>query len=60
VRDWGQIIEDAKRRLNYFQKSLQHDPSLDDARDYLRRNHADVIPEGLLIEQIEDGPAINE
>ncbi|WP_158607486.1 ATP-binding protein [Flexivirga caeni] len=48
VRDWGQIIEDAKRRLDYFQKSLQHDPSLDDARDYLRRNHGDVIPEGLL------------
>lgn len=48
VRDWGQIINDAKRRLDYFQKSLQHDPSLDDARDYLRHNHGDVIPEGLL------------
>lgn len=48
VRDWGQIIEDARRRLDYFQKSLQHDPSMDDARDYLRRNHGDVIPEGLL------------
>lgn len=48
VRDWGQIIDNAKRRLDYFQKSLQHDPSLDDARDYLRRNHGDVIPEGLL------------
>jgi len=48
VRDWGQIIDDARRRLDYFQKSLQHDPSLDDARDYLRRNHGDVIPEALL------------
>jgi hypothetical protein len=48
VRDWGQIIDDAKRRLDYFQKSLRHDPSLEDARDYLRRNHGDVIPEGLL------------
>ncbi|POH73443.1 ATP-binding protein [Arthrobacter glacialis] len=48
VRDWGQIIDDAKRRLDYFQKSLQHDPSLDDARDYLRRHHGDVIPLGLL------------
>ncbi|OZF42698.1 ATP-binding protein [Rhodococcus sp. 14-2470-1a] len=50
VRDWGQIIDAAKRRLDYFQKSLQHDPSLDDARDYLRRNHGNVIPEGLLAE----------
>jgi hypothetical protein len=48
VRDWGQIIEDAKRRLDYFQKSLQHDPSLNDAREYLNRHHRDVIPEGLL------------
>lgn len=60
VRDWGQIIDDAKRRLDYFQKSLQHDPSLDDARDYLRRNHGDVIPEGLLIDHDRDGSAINE
>ncbi|WP_434966266.1 ATP-binding protein [Janibacter indicus] len=48
VRDWGQIIEEARHRLDYFQKSLQHDPSFEDARDYLRRNHGDVIPEGLL------------
>lgn len=60
VRDWGQIIDDAKRRLDYFQKSLQHDPSLDDARDYLRRNHGDVIPEGLLVDQIEDDSITNE
>lgn len=60
VRDWGQIIDDAKRRLDYFQKSLQHDPSLDDARDYLRRNHGDVIPEGLLVDQSGHGLAVNE
>ncbi|WP_336704839.1 ATP-binding protein [Micrococcus terreus] len=53
VRDWGQIIDDAKRRLDYFQKSLQHDPSLEDARNYLRRNHGDIIPEGLLTDADE-------
>lgn len=58
VRDWGQVIEDAKRRLDYFQKSLQHDPSLDDARDYLRRNHGDVIPEGLLADKTDDGDGV--
>ena len=48
VRDWGYIIEQAKRRLDQFQESLQHDPSLNDARDYLARHHGNVIPEGLL------------
>lgn len=60
VRDWGQIIDDAKRRLDYFQKSLQHDPSLDDARDYLRRNHGDVIPEGLLDDAGADGRGLHQ
>lgn len=55
VRDWGQIIDDAKRKLDYFQKSLQHDPSFDDAKDYLRRNHGDVIPTGLLEDKPRDG-----
>ena len=56
VRDWGQIINDAKSRLDYFQKSLQRDPSLDDAREYLRRNHGDVIPEGLLAQEESEDP----
>jgi len=54
VRTWAEIIEDAKRRLSYFQDQLDHDPSFDEARDYLRRNHSDVIPEGLLA---DDGAA---
>jgi hypothetical protein len=56
VRDWGGIIEEARRRLVYFQKSLQHDPSLDDAREYLARHHANVIPRGLLQEQGPKSP----
>ncbi|GAA4746313.1 ATP-binding protein [Gordonia alkaliphila] len=48
VRTWGQILDEAKHRLDYFQKELQHDPSLDEAKEYLRREHGDVIPEGLL------------
>jgi hypothetical protein len=56
VRDWGGIIEEARRRLDYFQKSLQHDPSLDDAREYLARHHANVIPRGLLQERGPKSP----
>lgn len=48
VRDWGQIIEDARHRLDYFQQRLQHDPSLEDARTYLATKNGDVIPAGLL------------
>ena len=48
VRDWGQIMEDARRRLDYFQKEFQHDPSLEDAREYLARNHGNVIPQELI------------
>lgn len=59
VREWSQIIEDAKRRLDHFQKSLQHDPSLDDAKNYLRRNHGHVIPEGLLINNETHSPDLD-
>lgn len=48
VKTWGELIQEATRRLSYFQESLQHDASLADAREYLTRIHGDVIPEGLL------------
>ncbi|KAB7744156.1 histidine kinase [Nostocoides sp. F2B08] len=47
VRTWSEIIEDCRRRLALFQERLQHDPSIDEAREYLSRVHGDVIPEGL-------------
>ncbi|RSD16297.1 ATP-binding protein [Amycolatopsis eburnea] len=48
VRTWNEIIEDAKHRLSYFRNGLDHDPSLEHALDYLRRQHGDVIPLDLL------------
>lgn len=50
VRAWNEIIEDAKRRLSYFQDGLRHDPSLEHVLDYLARQHADVVPPDLLSE----------
>jgi hypothetical protein len=50
VKTWGELIQEATRRLSYFQESLQHDASLADAREYLTRIHGDVIPEGLLLD----------
>lgn len=55
VKTWGELIQEATRRLSYFQESLQHDASLADAREYLTRVHGDVIPEGLLVNAHRDG-----
>jgi hypothetical protein len=50
ARTWNEIIEDAKHRLSYFRNGLDHDPSLEHALEYLRRQHGDVIPLDLLPE----------
>jgi hypothetical protein len=57
VRTWGEVIDDARRRLSYFQDQLQHDASFEEARDYLRRNHGNVIPEELLAEDVPSSNA---
>ncbi|WP_436776612.1 ATP-binding protein [Yinghuangia sp. YIM S09857] len=44
VRTWSQIIDDARRRLSFFKESLQHNPSLDHALEYLRDTHGDLLP----------------
>lgn len=54
VRTWGQIINEARHRLDYFRNELQHDPSLEEAKEYLRRQHSDVVPEALLAEEDAD------
>jgi len=48
VVTWSEILEEAKRRLSFFQKGLKHDPSIDDVFEYLVRQHADVIPTDLV------------
>lgn len=48
VKTWGELIDDGKRRLEYFRANLRSNPSMDDARRYLATHHADVIPAGLL------------
>ncbi len=47
VKKWSEVIDEAERRLEFYQQSLNHDPSLEDVRAYLLENHGDVIPEGL-------------
>ena len=62
VKTWTDLLEEGKRRLEYFRANLQHNPSMDDARDYLATHHGDVVPEGLLRAQhdkvADDAPAL--
>lgn len=48
VKTWAEVLEEAQQRLEYFRSNLRHDPSMEDARDYLATNHGDVIPEALM------------
>lgn len=50
VKKWSEVINEAERRLDFYQQSLNHDPSLDDVRAYLMEHHGDVIPQGLFPE----------
>ncbi|PTT70381.1 ATP-binding protein [Arthrobacter sp. HMWF013] len=50
VKKWSEVINEAERRLDFYQQSLNHDPSLDDVRAYLVEHHGDVIPQGLFPE----------
>lgn len=50
VKKWSEVLDEAGRRLDFYQQSLNHDPTLDDVRAYLMENHGDVIPQGLFPE----------
>lgn len=54
VKKWSEVMDEAERRLEFYQQSLNHDPSLDDVRAYLLKNHGDVIPEGLFPPEEEE------
>ena len=47
VKKWSEIIDEAERRLRFYQHGLEHDPTLDDIRTYLSEHHGDVIPADL-------------
>jgi hypothetical protein len=49
VKTWSEIIEECKGRLQFFQEHFDHDPSVEQAMDYLRHNYSDLIPERLAI-----------
>lgn len=47
TKEWGQIIEEARARLAFFQENLEYAASRDDAVQYLRRTHEKYLPAAL-------------
>lgn len=45
VRRWRDILNENRSRLRLLTDSLEHDPSLEDGLNYIRREHADLLPE---------------
>lgn len=47
VKTWGEVIEDAEHRMKFFQQALNVQATRDQGVDYLRRRHAELVPEAL-------------
>lgn len=55
VKTWGQIIDACKARLNFFETKLKYMASHDTGLDYLRRMHAQYLPEELRVDDDANG-----
>jgi hypothetical protein len=47
VRTWGQIIEDCRGRLEFFQKQLEYSADKDSALEFLRKTHDKYLPKNV-------------
>jgi len=45
VKTWGQIIEECRGRMAFFQKELQYRADRDSGLEYLRATHAKYLPD---------------
>ncbi len=44
ARSWADVINDARSRLNFFNKQLAYEANQDSAKEYLNKAHAKFIP----------------
>lgn len=56
VRTWSEILREAKQRLEFVKNGIDHNPSLEQALDYLRTQHGDLIPDQLRQTAAVPGP----
>lgn len=45
VKTWGEIIQTAEARLRFYQEALEYRADLDSARDLLRKQHGQYLPD---------------
>ena len=55
IKTWGQIIEDCRARLRFFQDRLNYVADEGSGLDYLRRVHAKYLPKGLAEDEPDPG-----
>ncbi|MEV5210984.1 ATP-binding protein [Micromonospora sp. NPDC053740] len=48
LRSWAQIIDNCRDRLKYFQEQFAHDPTVEQAMEYLHAHHNGQIPQMLV------------
>lgn len=48
VKTWSEVIDESKGRLQYFKEHFDHDPSVEQAIDYLRHSHLPYLPDALI------------
>ncbi|MEO3808076.1 ATP-binding protein [Sphaerisporangium sp. B11E5] len=56
VRTWSEILHEARQRLDFVKSGIDHNPSLEQALDYLRTRHGDLIPDKLRQTVSSPGP----
>lgn len=49
VKTWGQLLDDAERKLEFFRGQLNHEASDENVTRYLRSSYAEHIPESLRV-----------
>jgi hypothetical protein len=47
LRQWSEVIEENKRRLEFLRSLLEHDPSAPQSLSWLRETYPDFVPDGL-------------
>ncbi|WIE81374.1 hypothetical protein [Curtobacterium sp. MCSS17_016] len=57
VRRWSDIIAENKRRLDFVTSSLEFDPSLAEGLAFIREEYAEMIPEDLTADELDDSKA---
>ncbi len=53
IKTWGELIEDNRARLQFFQEHLQHSADESTAIKYLQEKHSQYL-EGVIVEEPDE------